>query len=70
MIEANEETIREIRAAISEILDPLYAARLHNIPYHRAAEMAIARLQAFDRRLLEALQARTGHHSPGGGEKE
>jgi hypothetical protein len=39
---------REIRAALAEALDPLYAGRLGNIPASEAVETAIARLQRID----------------------
>lgn len=47
----NTEEVRELRATLSEILDPLYAARLGNVARHIAIEMAVGRLQALDERL-------------------
>ena len=43
---ANEA--RELRAALAEVLDPLYAARLGTLARHLAIETAVARLQALD----------------------
>ena len=45
------EEAREMRAALSEILDPLYGARLGNVARHLAIEIAVGRLQALDERL-------------------
>ncbi|HEY8599115.1 MAG TPA: hypothetical protein VIL85_11835 [Thermomicrobiales bacterium] len=39
---------RELRAAIAEVLDPLYAARLGNLRPDLAVESAILRLQRLD----------------------
>ncbi len=47
---------REIRAALSECLDPLYAARLGNIPRHIAIERAVGRLQQLDLAILETIK--------------
>jgi len=45
------EEARELRSVLTEILDPLYGARLGNVARHLAIEMAIGRLQALDERL-------------------
>jgi len=45
------EEARELRAVITEILDPLYGARLGTLARHLAIEMAVGRLQAQDEKL-------------------
>jgi len=42
---------REIRATISEILDPLHDSRLGTLARHLAIEMAVGRLQRLDETL-------------------
>ncbi len=46
----------EIRAALTNCLEPLYAARLGNVARHLAIEMAIGRLQKLDALLLTVEQ--------------
>jgi len=47
----SREEAREMRAVLTEILDPLYAARLGTLARHLAIEMAVGRLRDLDERL-------------------
>lgn len=45
------EEARELRAALAEALDPLYAARIGTLPAGAAVERAIGRLREIDEAL-------------------
>jgi len=54
------EEARELRAVLTEILAPLYAARLGTLARHLAIETAVARLYDLDERLRAVEQREAG----------
>lgn len=52
---------RELRAALGEALDPLYAARAGTIPALRGVQAAIVRLHWIDTALLAVLDRAARH---------
>jgi hypothetical protein len=54
------EEARELRATLADILAPLYAARLGTVPRHIAIEMAVGRLRALDKKILDGIDQREG----------
>lgn len=52
---------RELRAALGEALDPLYAARAGTIPALQGVQAAIVRLHAIDKALLAVLDRAARH---------
>jgi hypothetical protein len=50
---------RELRAALSEALDPLYAARVGTIPALQGVQAAIAVLHRVDKALLNVINGGT-----------